>query len=107
VVAIHDNFASTCDESGVIPDLAFVSVEELGDERLIRGKFGFSKGKYIGSYTLHLQKEVDHICTVVVKAYAVYVLEVDSHDLVSPYCLGGWALSGVNLSVVFALVSQT
>ena len=53
-----------------------------------------------------MEKQVDDVSTFVVKADAIYVLEIDAHDLFLPYFNWEVALARVDFVVYFTLIGE-
>jgi hypothetical protein len=85
VVTFEYHLASAGGDTGVIPDLAFVAIEEVSDEWLISSKFGFRKSEDVSTDIFHLEKQVEHVCTVVLKANAIDILKIYTEELVFPH----------------------
>jgi hypothetical protein len=66
----------------MVPDLAFVLLEEVVEVRLFGGQLGFGKGKYVSSYILHLQENIVHVRAFVFKLYAIDVFSKKCASLV-------------------------
>jgi hypothetical protein len=68
----------------MVPDFSFVAVKELINKGLIGGEFRLNECEDVGFYIFHLHVKVKYVGTVVLKADAVDILEVDPKNLITP-----------------------
>ena len=71
---------------------------------MVGSQFGFRKTEDISADIFHLKEYVEHVSSIIGKAYAVDVLEINPEYLLFPDLFGNMALTRVNFLIYFALI---
>jgi hypothetical protein len=74
--------AAGCNKSRVIPDLVAVVVEDLTDKWVVQVKVDFAGSNNVCADRAHVAKTVENVQAVVTKVESIYILEINTEEVI-------------------------